>query len=103
VNFLCVSSQFSNQRGAHSKPCPTKRQGRHQTAAVVEEWRKGSVGAYNWGFVSGKSQTIYPWDSWDKAYTGPPPIWFHDIFHADGTPYNPEETDLIKRLTQGEN
>ena|SRR5216683_7694302 len=32
--------------------------------------------------------------------TPPPPVWFHDIFHADGTPYNPEETDLIKRLTQ---
>ena len=24
------------------------------------------VGAYNWGFVNGKSQTIYPWDSWEK-------------------------------------
>jgi len=71
--------------------------------AILPLLKREHVGAYNWGFVSGKSQTIYPWDSWDKAYTGPPPVWFHDIFHADGTPYNPGETDLIKRLTQGEN
>ena len=25
-------------------------------------------GAYNWGFVAGKTQTIYPWDSWQKPY-----------------------------------
>jgi cellulase (glycosyl hydrolase family 5) len=57
------------------------------------------VGAYNWGFVSGKSQTIYPWDSWEKQYTGPPPVWFHDIFHPDGKPYDAAEVELIKRLT----
>ncbi|HTQ51677.1 MAG TPA: hypothetical protein VMJ12_13265, partial [Candidatus Acidoferrales bacterium] len=27
------------------------------------------VAAYNWGLVNGKSQTIYPWDSWKKPYT----------------------------------
>ena len=24
------------------------------------------IGAYNWGFVAGKTQTIYPWDSWQE-------------------------------------
>jgi hypothetical protein len=57
------------------------------------------VGAYNWGFVSGKTQTIYPWDSWKKAYTSEPPVWFHDIFRADGTPYRPEEVAFIRGLT----
>ena len=57
------------------------------------------VGAYNWGFVSGKTQTIYPWDSWDKPYTNEPPEWFHDIFRPDGTPYRPAETDYIKSIT----
>jgi Cellulase (glycosyl hydrolase family 5) len=57
------------------------------------------VGAYNWGFVSGKSQTIYPWDSWEKKYTAEPPVWFHDIFRKDGTPYDPQEVDLIKQIT----
>lgn len=57
------------------------------------------VAAYNWGFVSGKTQTIYPWDSWKKAYTGEPPVWFHDIFRPDGTPYIAKETDYIRGVT----
>ena len=61
--------------------------------------KKHSVAMFNWGFVSGKSQTIYPWDSWTKTYTSEPPLWFHDIFRADGKPYMEEETDLIKKLT----
>ncbi|MFT4018923.1 MAG: cellulase family glycosylhydrolase [Agriterribacter sp.] len=61
--------------------------------------KKYNVAAYNWGLVDGKSQTKYAWDSWKKAYTGEPPIWFHDIFHKDGTPYRQEEVDLIKQLT----
>jgi hypothetical protein len=67
--------------------------------AILPLLKEEHVGAYNWGFVSGKSQTIYPWDSWDKQYTGPPPVWFHDIFHPDGKPYRQAEVDLIKSLT----
>lgn len=61
--------------------------------------KKYNVAMYNWGFVSGKSQTIYPWDSWIKTYTSEPPLWFHDIFRTNGEPYNPKETELIKQLT----
>ena len=61
--------------------------------------KKYNVAAYNWGLVAGKSQTIYPWDSWKKAYKAEPEIWFHDIFRKDGTPYRKAETDLIKKLT----
>jgi hypothetical protein len=61
--------------------------------------KEAHVGAYNWGFVSGKSQTIYPWDSWEKPYTAEPPVWFHDIFHKDGTPYDPREVAVIRQLT----
>ena len=28
-----------------------------------------NVAAYNWGFVAGKTHTLYPWDSWQKPYT----------------------------------
>jgi hypothetical protein len=59
-----------------------------------------NVGMYNWGFVSGKTQTIYPWDSWTKTYTSEPPLWFHDIFRKDGTPYRQEEVDVIRELTE---
>lgn len=57
------------------------------------------VGAYNWGFVSGKTNTIYPWNSWDTTYTSEPPVWFHDIFRENGTPYQQEEVEMIKQLT----
>ncbi len=57
------------------------------------------VGAYNWGFVAGKSQTIYPWDSWQKPYAAEPPVWFHDIFRPDGTPYDPTEVAYIRGVT----
>jgi hypothetical protein len=64
--------------------------------------RDQKVGAYNWGFVSGKTQTIYPWDSWTKTYTAEPPLWFHDIFHTDGTPYDEKEVAYIKSVTSGQ-
>lgn len=57
------------------------------------------IGAYNWGLVSGKSQTVYPWKSWEEDFTAEPETWFHDVFHPDGTPYDEEETDLIQELT----
>lgn len=66
--------------------------------SILPLLKQENVGAYNWGFVSGKSQTIYPWDSWEKQYTGPPPVWFHDIFYADGKPYDAAEVELIRKL-----
>jgi Cellulase (glycosyl hydrolase family 5) len=68
-------------------------------AAILPILKEDHVGAYNWGFVNGKSQTIYPWDSWEKRYTAEPKPWFHDIFRQDGAPYDPAETELIKKLT----
>jgi hypothetical protein len=66
---------------------------------ILAYFKEQKVGAHNWGFVAGKTQTIYPWDSWDKQYTAEPPLWFHDIFRADGTPYIKEEVEYIKRVT----
>ncbi len=64
--------------------------------------KENKVGVINWGFVAGKSNTIYPWDSWQQAYDDEPPVWFHDIFREDGTPYRPEEVALIKEMTGAE-
>lgn len=66
---------------------------------ILDYFREQKVGAYNWGFVAGKTQTIYPWDSWEKPYTVEPPVWFHDIFRSDGSPYDPGEVDYIRRVT----
>lgn len=61
--------------------------------------KEQNVGAYNWGFVAGKTQTIYPWDSWQKQYTSEPPVWFHDVLRKDGTPYIPNEVQYLKSVT----
>jgi hypothetical protein len=64
--------------------------------------QKFHAGAINWGLVAGKSQTYLPWDSWRRPYvTDQPPIWFHDVFHADGTPYREREAEIIRDLTSG--
>lgn len=67
--------------------------------AIMPYFKEQKVGAYNWGFVDGRSQTIYPWDSWRKEYKGEPDPWFHDIFRRDGKPYKQDEVDLIRTLT----
>jgi hypothetical protein len=66
---------------------------------LLPYFHEHKVGAYCWGFVSGKSQTIYPWDSWKKKYEAEPKVWFHDIFRADGKPYDEMEVKLIKEVT----
>jgi hypothetical protein len=60
------------------------------------------VAAFNWGLVDGKSQTIYPWDSWNKSYDAAPALWFHDIFRRDGKPYRPQEVAYIRAITESE-
>ena len=64
-------------------------------------FRERSVGAINWGLVSGRSQTIYPWWSWfDKEPAPEPEIWFHDILRADGSPFDPKEADFLRGFLQ---
>ena len=66
---------------------------------VLGYLKQQHVAAYNWGFVDGKTQTIYPWNSWEKEYTSEPSPWFHDILRRDGTPYDAAEVAYIKLLT----
>lgn len=67
-----------------------------------------NVGCLNWGLVSGKTNTIYQWQSMSDApnaaaqvldQNGQPKTWFHDLFHADGTPYDRTEIELFKKYT----
>ena len=63
--------------------------------------RKYRVGAINWGLVAGKTQTYLPWDSWQHPYIDrEPAVWFHEVFHTDGTPYRKDETDFIRDITR---
>jgi Cellulase (glycosyl hydrolase family 5) len=59
-----------------------------------------NIGVINWGLVAGKTQTTLPWDSWKRPYViEKPPVWFHDVFYPDGTPYRQAEIDLMRQLT----
>jgi len=60
--------------------------------------KKENVGAINWGFVAGKTNTMYAWDT-PMPDGKEPKVWFHDILRKDGTPYSADEVKLIKSLT----
>ena len=58
------------------------------------------VAAINWGLVAGKTQTYFPWDSWQRPYVmEQPTVWFHEVFRQDDTPYRQHEVDEIRSLT----
>ena len=62
--------------------------------------KKYHVAAINWGFVAGKTQTYFPWDSWEKPYVlSQPTVWFHEVFRQDDAPYRQHEVDEIRELT----
>jgi hypothetical protein len=61
--------------------------------------KKDNVAAINWGLVTGKTNTKYAWDA-PMRNGAEPPVWFHDIFRPDGTPFDPTETAFIRSLTQ---
>ncbi len=60
--------------------------------------KENNIAAFNWGFVSGKTNTIYAWDA-PMPGGEEPKIWFHDIFRKDGTPFNAAEVAFIKSQT----
>lgn len=65
--------------------------------AILPVAKRHHVGAINWGFVEGKTQTFLPWDSWKHPYVDrQPPVWHHDVVRADGRPYSAAEADLLR-------
>jgi len=66
--------------------------------ALAEVFRDRGVGAYCWGLVDGRTQTRYPWTSWYKR-AAPDAPWFHELLHADGTPYDDDEAALLRRVS----
>lgn len=65
--------------------------------AILPVFKRRRVGAISFGLVAGKMNTIYPW----RNAEGPaePRVWFHDIFRRDGSPFDPQEIALIRKLT----
>jgi hypothetical protein len=63
--------------------------------------KRHNVGAFNWGLVAGRTQTYFPWDSWDHPYATVPKVWFHDLLLPDGRPYRDSEIQTFRGLTGG--
>jgi hypothetical protein len=68
------------------------------TVDLLEVLADRDVAAYCWGLVDGRTQTKYPWTSWWRR-TKPDAVWFHELLHPDGTPYDAAEADLWRRVT----
>ena len=65
--------------------------------AHLPVFAREKVGAWNWGLVDGATQTKFAWT--DTPSPDEPELWFHEVFHADGRPYDADEVALIRRLT----
>ncbi len=68
--------------------------------SVLPIFRKHKIAAINWGLVFGKTNTIYPWESWSKEYRSEPKVWHHDILRNDGSPYSEAEVEFITNATK---
>jgi hypothetical protein len=70
--------------------------------AILPVAKRHNVGAFNWGLVAGKTQTYFPWDSWDHPYAAVPKLWFHDLLLPDGRPYRDSEFQVARTLAGGQ-
>ena len=73
------------------------RRGHSDVATCLPVFHREKVGCLNWGLVSGRTQTIFPWGSPKGAPE--PALWQHDLLRRDGTPFDPKEVDLFRQLT----
>lgn len=64
---------------------------------ILPMLKEKNVVAINWGFVQGKTNTIYQWST-PIPDGSEPALWFHDILRPDGTPYIQNEVNVIRAL-----
>jgi hypothetical protein len=63
---------------------------------IMPMLKANNVGAINWGFVAGKTNTIFAWDE-PRPDATEPELWFHDIYRTDKTPFDQAEIETIKQ------
>ena len=61
-------------------------------------FKEKEIAAVNWGFVAGKTNTAFPWSSWQVEFDSLPKIWHHDIYLPDKTPYDEKEIAFLKDI-----
>jgi hypothetical protein len=59
-------------------------------------FKEEGVGCLNWGLVNGRTQTHY--QLYPKSQKEPV-LWYHDLFHSDGRPYDKAEHEVIRKTT----
>lgn len=68
--------------------------------------KANKAAAFNWGLVSGKTQTHLPWASWQshrlEDLDDEESKWFHEILREDGSAYSESEVEAIRRLVKAE-
>lgn len=71
--------------------------------SILPLFKKYKVGSFSYGLVNGKQQCHLPWNPEENGVKVPfkhePAVWFHDLFHKDGTPWNENEVLFIKEMT----
>lgn len=91
------------------------RNGGSTPEVMLPYFKENNIAAINWGFVSGKSGTIWPWSSKKRRNLKEeraagnvikpgekfpePKVWFHDLLRFDGTPYKDSEIAAFKKYT----
>jgi hypothetical protein len=68
-------------------------------ATHLPYFKEERIGCFHWGLVNGRTQTHLPWPVLEKIV--PKGQWHHDLFHADGTPYDAEEIELLRSSMRG--
>lgn len=99
---LETTSEFVDElRKAHKPLICTEYLARNKQCTFethLPYFKDRNISSFNWGLVSGRTQTIYSWT--DHYPNGEePPVWFHDIFREDGSLFSEEEGSLIRSLT----
>jgi hypothetical protein len=101
---------YGNCQGLRNQIAEYKK---HQRPVINTEWmarlqgsswesdlplfKQEAVGCYSWGLVNGRTQCQFSW--YHKRGTPEPKVWFHDLFHRDGRPYDPAEHEVIRKTT----
>jgi len=66
--------------------------------SILPVAKRLNVGAINWGLVAGKTQTYFPWETWDHPATTVPKVWFHDLIRPEGRPFQDIEVLTVRKL-----
>ena len=102
---LLIQANFVKKLKRFNKPLMCKEwMGRNRGSTInpiLGFHKKNRIWSFMFGFVAGKIETWRPWKFDENPLSSD--VWFHDLYHADHTPYCPEEIAYIKRILKGEN